>query len=151
VPCTSTRIWQIDLLSCLQIYRAEFSCPAWFSNSARKLILKILDPNPKTVSIHVAFLVGVLLCKHLWQVQVLWNLSYQYRNLTTSYISERSLLTAAACILLSSTSCVGCCSVKLQHKSIGMSGLRKAIHLQSSVRRRMLTLMTLMQFSMSQQ
>ncbi|CAK9858588.1 unnamed protein product [Sphagnum jensenii] len=31
-----------------KIYRAEFSCPAWFSNSARKLILKILDPNPKT-------------------------------------------------------------------------------------------------------
>ncbi len=38
-------------LSSLQIHRADFTCPAWVSPSARKLILKILDPNPKTVSL----------------------------------------------------------------------------------------------------
>jgi serine/threonine protein kinase len=31
-----------------KIHRADFTCPAWVSPSARKLILKILDPNPKT-------------------------------------------------------------------------------------------------------
>jgi serine/threonine protein kinase len=31
-----------------KIHRAEFTCPSWFSPGARKLILKILDPNPKT-------------------------------------------------------------------------------------------------------
>lgn len=33
-----------------QIYRAQFSWPPWFSSGARKLISKILDPNPRTVS-----------------------------------------------------------------------------------------------------
>lgn len=31
-----------------KIYRAEFTCPSWFSPGARKMILKILDPNPNT-------------------------------------------------------------------------------------------------------
>lgn len=31
-----------------KIYKADFTCPAWFSSGARKLILRILDPNPKT-------------------------------------------------------------------------------------------------------
>jgi serine/threonine protein kinase len=31
-----------------KIHRAEFTCPPWFSPGARKLIMKILDPNPKT-------------------------------------------------------------------------------------------------------
>lgn len=31
-----------------KISKADFSCPAWFSTSAKKLIKKILDPNPKT-------------------------------------------------------------------------------------------------------
>ncbi|CAK9857118.1 unnamed protein product [Sphagnum jensenii] len=31
-----------------KIHRADFTCPAWVSPSARKLILKILDPNPRT-------------------------------------------------------------------------------------------------------
>ncbi|CAJ1975618.1 unnamed protein product [Sphenostylis stenocarpa] len=30
------------------IYKAEFTCPPWFSSSAKKLINKILDPNPAT-------------------------------------------------------------------------------------------------------
>lgn len=34
-----------------QIYRAEFTCPSWFSPGARKMISKILDPNPNTVRI----------------------------------------------------------------------------------------------------
>ena len=34
----------------LQILKADFSCPAWFSTSAKKLIKRILDPNPQTVS-----------------------------------------------------------------------------------------------------
>ncbi|KAK8942954.1 CBL-interacting protein kinase 23 [Platanthera zijinensis] len=31
-----------------KIFKAEFTCPAWFSTSAKKLIKRILDPNPKT-------------------------------------------------------------------------------------------------------
>nr|AIZ68217.1 CBL-interacting protein kinase 23-like protein [Albuca bracteata] len=31
-----------------KIFKADFSCPAWFSTSAKKLIKKILDPNPQT-------------------------------------------------------------------------------------------------------
>lgn len=31
-----------------KIYRAQFSWPPWFSSGARKLISKILDPNPRT-------------------------------------------------------------------------------------------------------
>ncbi|XP_042520197.1 CBL-interacting serine/threonine-protein kinase 23-like [Macadamia integrifolia] len=31
-----------------KIFKAEFSCPPWFSTSAKKLIKRILDPNPVT-------------------------------------------------------------------------------------------------------
>ncbi|XP_071726531.1 CBL-interacting serine/threonine-protein kinase 23-like [Rutidosis leptorrhynchoides] len=31
-----------------KIFKAEFSCPPWFSSSAKKLIKRILDPNPVT-------------------------------------------------------------------------------------------------------
>nr|QSH71605.1 CBL-interacting protein kinase [Hedychium coronarium] len=31
-----------------QIFKAAFSCPNWFSTSAKKLIKRILDPNPQT-------------------------------------------------------------------------------------------------------
>ncbi|KAL0300575.1 UNVERIFIED_CONTAM: CBL-interacting serine/threonine-protein kinase [Sesamum radiatum] len=31
-----------------KIFKADFSCPAWFSSSAKKLIKRILDPNPST-------------------------------------------------------------------------------------------------------
>lgn len=31
-----------------KIFKADFSCPAWFSTSAKKLIKKILDPNPQS-------------------------------------------------------------------------------------------------------
>ncbi|EPS70454.1 hypothetical protein M569_04293, partial [Genlisea aurea] len=31
-----------------KIFKADFTCPAWFSSSARKLIQRILDPNPAT-------------------------------------------------------------------------------------------------------
>ncbi|KAI5064970.1 hypothetical protein GOP47_0019665 [Adiantum capillus-veneris] len=31
-----------------KIHKADFTCPAWFSSGARKLILRILDPNPET-------------------------------------------------------------------------------------------------------
>ncbi|CAM6082117.1 unnamed protein product [Calypogeia fissa] len=31
-----------------KIYRADFTCPSWFSSGARKLILRILDPNPRS-------------------------------------------------------------------------------------------------------
>eukprot|EP00252_Welwitschia_mirabilis_P021846 TRINITY_DN571_c1_g3_i1.p1 TRINITY_DN571_c1_g3~~TRINITY_DN571_c1_g3_i1.p1 ORF type:complete len:438 (-),score=82.75 TRINITY_DN571_c1_g3_i1:297-1610(-) len=31
-----------------KISKADFNCPPWFSTSARKLITRILDPNPKT-------------------------------------------------------------------------------------------------------
>ncbi|KAG6503934.1 hypothetical protein ZIOFF_036258 [Zingiber officinale] len=33
-----------------KIFKAAFSCPNWFSTSAKKLIKRILDPNPQTVS-----------------------------------------------------------------------------------------------------
>lgn len=31
-----------------KIYRGDFKCPPWFSSEARKLITKMLDPNPST-------------------------------------------------------------------------------------------------------
>eukprot|EP00252_Welwitschia_mirabilis_P021842 TRINITY_DN571_c0_g2_i1.p1 TRINITY_DN571_c0_g2~~TRINITY_DN571_c0_g2_i1.p1 ORF type:complete len:443 (-),score=104.28 TRINITY_DN571_c0_g2_i1:102-1430(-) len=31
-----------------KIYKADFTCPSWFSSLAKKLITRILDPNPKT-------------------------------------------------------------------------------------------------------
>ncbi|MFS8015994.1 putative protein kinase CAMK-CAMKL-CHK1 family [Helianthus anomalus] len=31
-----------------KIFKAEFSCPPWFSSNAKKLIKRILDPNPET-------------------------------------------------------------------------------------------------------
>ncbi|OIS97959.1 PREDICTED: CBL-interacting serine/threonine-protein kinase 23 [Nicotiana attenuata] len=31
-----------------KIHKAEFTCPPWFSSSAKKLIKRILDPNPQT-------------------------------------------------------------------------------------------------------
>ncbi|KAL0358285.1 UNVERIFIED_CONTAM: CBL-interacting serine/threonine-protein kinase [Sesamum angustifolium] len=31
-----------------KIYRGDFKCPPWFSPEARKLITKMLDPNPST-------------------------------------------------------------------------------------------------------
>lgn len=34
----------------MQISAAEFTCPPWLSFSAMKLITRILDPNPMTVS-----------------------------------------------------------------------------------------------------
>jgi len=35
----------------VQIHKAEFTCPPWFSPAARRFIMQILDPNPKTVSV----------------------------------------------------------------------------------------------------
>ncbi|XP_048330846.2 CBL-interacting serine/threonine-protein kinase 23 isoform X4 [Ziziphus jujuba] len=31
-----------------KIFKADFTCPPWFSTSAKKLIKRILDPNPET-------------------------------------------------------------------------------------------------------
>ncbi|XP_021763838.1 CBL-interacting serine/threonine-protein kinase 23-like [Chenopodium quinoa] len=31
-----------------KIYKADFACPPWFSSSVKKLIQRILDPNPST-------------------------------------------------------------------------------------------------------
>ncbi|KAK4784280.1 hypothetical protein SAY86_018648 [Trapa natans] len=31
-----------------KIYRGDFKCPPWFSSEARRLITKLLDPNPAT-------------------------------------------------------------------------------------------------------
>lgn len=33
----------------MQIFKADFKCPPWFSSSVKKLITRILDPNPLTV------------------------------------------------------------------------------------------------------
>ncbi|KAG6740962.1 hypothetical protein POTOM_056434 [Populus tomentosa] len=35
-------------LFCCCIFKADFTCPPWFSSSAKKLIKRILDPNPST-------------------------------------------------------------------------------------------------------
>ncbi|KAK8967900.1 CBL-interacting protein kinase 23 [Platanthera guangdongensis] len=38
-----------NLMSLYQkIFKADFSCPSWFSSSVKKLIKRILDPNPQT-------------------------------------------------------------------------------------------------------
>ena len=34
----------------VQINAAKFTCPLWFSDGAKTLLHKILDPNPKSVS-----------------------------------------------------------------------------------------------------
>jgi serine/threonine protein kinase len=39
-----------------KIHKADFTCPPWFSTAARRFILQILDPNPKTVCILNAIL-----------------------------------------------------------------------------------------------
>ena len=31
-----------------KIYRGDFKCPPWFSSEARRLVTKLLDPNPST-------------------------------------------------------------------------------------------------------
>ncbi|XP_071920546.1 CBL-interacting serine/threonine-protein kinase 23-like isoform X11 [Coffea arabica] len=31
-----------------KIFKAEFTCPPWFSSSAKRLVKRILDPNPQT-------------------------------------------------------------------------------------------------------
>ncbi|CDY13400.1 BnaA03g51180D [Brassica napus] len=31
-----------------KIYRGDFKCPGWFSSDARRLVVKLLDPNPNT-------------------------------------------------------------------------------------------------------
>ncbi|PON75488.1 Calcium/calmodulin-dependent/calcium-dependent protein kinase [Parasponia andersonii] len=38
-----------------KICKAEFGCPPWFSSGAKKLIKRILDPNPLTVSSKILF------------------------------------------------------------------------------------------------
>ena len=44
------RIHFLLFLSLLQISEAQFTCPSWFSAGAKRLINRILDPNPSTVS-----------------------------------------------------------------------------------------------------
>lgn len=31
-----------------KIYKGDFKCPPWFSSEVRRLVLRLLDPNPKT-------------------------------------------------------------------------------------------------------
>lgn len=35
-----------------QISKADFAFPSWFSNGAKKLVRRILDPDPTTVSLY---------------------------------------------------------------------------------------------------
>jgi hypothetical protein len=46
----------------MQINKADFTCPSWLSTSTKKLIKKILDPNPNTVclSAHCSISASVL-------------------------------------------------------------------------------------------
>lgn len=59
----SVQVWRCDerLYRCssfstalcpplLQIHRADFTCPSWFSVGVKAVLRKLLDPNPKTVS-----------------------------------------------------------------------------------------------------
>lgn len=60
----------IHSLPKLQICKADFSCPSWLSPGAKKLINRILDPNPVTVSSQTFVLV--------------WNSSIHLKSLTIS-------------------------------------------------------------------
>jgi serine/threonine protein kinase len=40
-----------------KIYRAEFTCPSWFSADVKRLLFKVLDPNAKTVSFNNTLLI----------------------------------------------------------------------------------------------
>jgi hypothetical protein len=42
----------------VQIHQADFTCPPWFSPAACRFILQILDPNPKTLSVHAVQIVS---------------------------------------------------------------------------------------------
>jgi hypothetical protein len=54
---------------CQQISEAQFTCPSWFSAGAKKLITRILDPNPSTVS-------------HYWNM----NVEREWFSLSTSTV-----------------------------------------------------------------
>jgi hypothetical protein len=50
----------------VQIHKADFTCPPWFSTAARRFILQILDPNPKTVCMLNAVLMLYLFQQHCY-------------------------------------------------------------------------------------
>lgn len=56
-----------------QIFKADFSCPNWFSTSAKKLIKRILDPNPQTVSCFCSKLSQLTRTIFHWTIQNLNN------------------------------------------------------------------------------
>jgi hypothetical protein len=39
----------IDDSACVKISAADYTCPQWFTESQKKLISRILDPNPRKV------------------------------------------------------------------------------------------------------
>ncbi|EOY27625.1 CBL-interacting serine/threonine-protein kinase 23 isoform 5, partial [Theobroma cacao] len=43
-----------------KIFKADFNCPPWFSSSAKKLIKRILDPNPLTIIRVFHYLLGLV-------------------------------------------------------------------------------------------
>lgn len=49
-----------------QIYKGEFQCPSWFSSGAKRLISRILTPNPKLVCVdHFIFTTHRFFCRML--------------------------------------------------------------------------------------
>lgn len=51
IPVPDDRQLASDKSLCLQITRAEYTCPEWFTPSQTKLISRILDPNPRRVEL----------------------------------------------------------------------------------------------------
>ena len=67
-----------------QIGRADFACPSWFSPEAKRLLKRILDPNPLTVSselkafllFHLFFLLLRPLHMYLFELTIINKQSY---------------------------------------------------------------------------
>lgn len=55
-----------DEYVCLKICRADYTCPQWFTENQKKLLSRLLDPNPKRV-------IALELSNVIYELQFLMN------------------------------------------------------------------------------
>lgn len=111
----------------MQISAAEFTCPPWLSFGAMKLITRILDPNPVTVSN----------CLSVISITCSSTTLNNWRLVTLIFKKQREISTVLQFINLNLRLTIYFCgSASLYLKSWKMNGLRKIISLLS-LRRKM--------------
>ena len=78
ICCIFSNFYIKIVVYCLsfQIYKGEFTCPSWFSSGAKRLISRILTPNPKHVKANFATFSQILLCCFSIKDNAHFNLSY---------------------------------------------------------------------------